>query len=261
MQRRLRPRTGHPDKGSLARGAQHHGTLAGVRGSEGDASRQRAGVQGPRLSLGCRRHGIETVPRPVKVPHVGGHIERLIGRLMGEVHLLSGTTFSDPRQRGEYDAEGRARITQSEFEWWLALQIVGIYHASEHRQLLRPPLAVWEEAIAALPLHRRREPPANDDPLLLDFLPFRTPAVGGQTIQLFNLVYHDPILKHWQVRREKPIVRYDKRDMSQVWVFDDAADRYWPISLRDPIPGRISFWEHQQARQALRAQGYLTVFG
>jgi len=211
------------------------------------------------LLWGCRRHGIETVPRPVKVPHVGGHIERLIGRLMGEVHLLPGTTFSDPRQRGDYDAEGRARITRSEFERWLALQIVGIYHASEHRQLLRPPLAVWEEAIAALPAHRRREPPANDDPLLLDFLPFRTPAIDGQTIQLFNLVYHDPILKHWQVRREKPIVRYDKRDMSQVWVFDDAADRYWPISLRDPNPGRISFWEHQQARQALRAQGYREV--
>ena len=208
---------------------------------------------------GCRRHGIETVPRPVKVPHVGGHIERLIGRLMGEVHLLPGTTFSDPRQRGEYDAEGRARITQSEFERWLALQIVGIYHASDHRQLLRPPVAVWNEAIAALPAHRRREPPVSDDPLLLDFLPFRTPTVDGQTIQLFNLVYHDPILKHWQVRREKPIVRYDKRDMSQVWVFDDAADHYWPIGLRDPVPGRISFWEHQQARQALRAQGYREV--
>lgn len=208
---------------------------------------------------GCRRHGIETVPRPVKVPHVGGHIERLIGRLMGEVHLLPGTTFSDPRQRGEYDAEGRARITQSEFERWLALQIVGIYHASDHRQLLRPPVAVWNEAIAALPAHRRREPPVSDDPLLLDFLPFRTPTIDGQTIQLFNLVYHDPILKHWQVRREKPIVRYDKRDMSQVWVFDDAADHYWPIGLRDPVPGRISFWEHQQARQALRAQGYREV--
>lgn len=208
---------------------------------------------------GCRRHGIETVPRPVKVPHVGGHIERLIGRLMGEVHLLPGTTFSDPRQRGEYDAEGRARITQSEFERWMALQIVGIYHASEHRQLLRPPVAVWNEAIATLPAHRRREPPASDDPLLLDFLPFRTPTVDGQTIQLFNLVYHDPILKHWQVRREKPIIRYDKRDMSQVWVFDEAADRYWPISLRDPVPGRMSFWEHQQARQALRAQGYREV--
>ncbi len=208
---------------------------------------------------GCRRHGIETKPRPIKVPHVGGHIERLIGRLMGEVHLLPGTTFSDPRQRGEYDAEGRARITQSEFERWMALQIVGIYHASEHRHLLRPPVAVWDEAIAALPAHRRREPPPSNDPLLLDFLPFRTPAVDGQTIQLFNLVYHDPILKHWQVRREKPIVRYDKRDMSQVYVFDDAEDRYWPITLRDPVPGRMSFWEHQQARQALRAQGYREV--
>jgi len=174
---------------------------------------------------------------------------------MGEVHLLPGTTFSDPRQRGEYDAEGRARITQSEFERWLALQIVGIYHVSDHRQLLRPPVAVWNEAIAALPGHRR-EPPASDDPLLLDFLPFRTPNIDGQNIQLFNLIYHDPILKHWQVRREKPVARDDKRDVSQVWVFDHAEDLHRPIGLRDPVPGRISSWGHQQARKALRARGY-----
>ena len=205
---------------------------------------------------GCRRHGIEVVPRPVKVPHVGGHIERLIGRLMGEVHLLPGSTFSDPRQRGDYDAEGKARITCSEFERWLALQIVGIYHAGVHRQLLRPPIAVWEEAAAEMPAHLRCMPSGGSERLLLDFLPFETRHVDGHTIRLFNLVYHDPILKHWQNRLEPLIVRYDKRDATQIWVLDEDADRYWPIALRDPLPGRITFWEYEQARQDLKTQGH-----
>jgi putative transposase len=52
------------------------------------------------------------------------------------------------------------------------------------------------------------------------------------------------------------IVRYDKRDATQVWVFDEDADRYWPIGLRDPLPGRVTVWEYEQARQDLKAQGY-----
>ena len=34
--------------------------------------------------------------RPPGTPHFGGHIERLIGTQMGAVHLLPGTTFSNP---------------------------------------------------------------------------------------------------------------------------------------------------------------------
>jgi len=40
------------------------------------------------LVRGCEQHGIQIVHRPKKTPRFGGHIERLIGTLMGEVHLL-----------------------------------------------------------------------------------------------------------------------------------------------------------------------------
>lgn len=43
------------------------------------------------LMRGCTEHGIEPVYRPVRTPHFGGHIERLIGTTMGAVHLLPGT--------------------------------------------------------------------------------------------------------------------------------------------------------------------------
>jgi len=52
------------------------------------------------LKRGCQEHGIEISFRPPGRPHFGGHIERLIGTMMGEVHLLPGTTFSSVAARG-----------------------------------------------------------------------------------------------------------------------------------------------------------------
>ena len=60
------------------------------------------------LRRGAEEYGISLIRRPVATPHYGGHIERLIGTMMGSVHLLPGTTFSDIEERGDYDF-GRAR--------------------------------------------------------------------------------------------------------------------------------------------------------
>lgn len=46
------------------------------------------------LKRGCQEHGIEISFRPPGRPHFGGHIERLIGTMMGEVHLLPGCNVS-----------------------------------------------------------------------------------------------------------------------------------------------------------------------
>jgi len=48
---------------------------------------------------GCEDAGIKIVWRPPAVPRFGGHIERLIGTQMGSLHLLPGTTFSNPQER------------------------------------------------------------------------------------------------------------------------------------------------------------------
>ena len=41
---------------------------------------------------------------------------------MGAVHVLPGTTFSNAKVRGDYDAEGRAVFTLRELEAWLAMK-------------------------------------------------------------------------------------------------------------------------------------------
>jgi putative transposase len=46
------------------------------------------------LIRGCQEYGIQLEHRPRGRPQYGGHIEVLIGTMMGTVHLLPGTTFS-----------------------------------------------------------------------------------------------------------------------------------------------------------------------
>jgi putative transposase len=97
------------------------------------------------LATACREYGIKLQFRPPATPRFGGHIERLIGTMMGTVHLLPGTTFSNVKVRGDYDAEGRATFTLRELEKWMAIEIAGKYHQRIHASLLHPPLAVWRE--------------------------------------------------------------------------------------------------------------------
>jgi putative transposase len=80
-------------------------------------------------------------------PHFGGHIERLIGTMMGVVHLLPGTTFSSVDQKGAYESEKRALLTLPELERWLALQIAGVYHLSIYSALGKTPMAAWQAGI------------------------------------------------------------------------------------------------------------------
>ena len=61
------------------------------------------------LKTACREYGVKLVYRPPATPRYGGHIERLIGTMMGAVHVLPGTTFSNPKAREGYASEARAR--------------------------------------------------------------------------------------------------------------------------------------------------------
>jgi hypothetical protein len=69
--------------------------------------------------------------------------------MMGDLHLLPGTTFSSIRHRGEYKPAKMASLTMRELERWLNLQIVEIYHQRVHRSIGEPPIKAWEKALAS----------------------------------------------------------------------------------------------------------------
>jgi putative transposase len=184
------------------------------------------------LERGCREHGISLKFRPPLRPHFGGHIERLIGTLMGEVHLLPGTTFSSIEKRGEYSSERKASLTLREFEQWLTLQIVDIYHQRIHRGIGTSPLAAWNTAIAgnaAGILH-----PANAEKFYIDFLPGETRLIRRDGIQLFNIHYWESALSPIAGRsKQKYLIRYDPRDLSHIYVKDTDGACYIKVPYRD----------------------------
>jgi putative transposase len=100
------------------------------------------------LRRGCREHQIDLDFRPIATPHFGGHIERLIGSVMGRIHLLPGTTFANPRERKGYASEQKAAMTLREFEHWLTVEVSERYHRTFHRGLGATPLGAWEHALS-----------------------------------------------------------------------------------------------------------------
>ncbi|PZN95068.1 MAG: plasmid replication initiator-like protein [Hyphomicrobiales bacterium] len=198
---------------------------------------------------GCDDHNISVAYRPPGTPRFGGHIERLIGTMMGAVHLLPGTHFSNVQERGDYDSEGRAVMTMRELETWLALEIIA-YHADLHRGIGRPPSAAWNEAISARPPRQVRDPLG----FLIDFLPFEARVLRRTGIHLHNICYWSDGLAPWVGRSDdKVLVKYDPRDLHQVFV--KLGGHYLMAPTRNPARPAITLWEQKAALRVQRARG------
>lgn len=209
------------------------------------------------LRRGCEQYGIGIDYRPVATPHYGGHIERLIGTMMGKVHLLPGTTFSDTRVKGDLDPSKSAAMTLDELQRWLVHAIAGEYHNSVHRAIHLPPGAAWERGIVG-DEHTagRGAPVAVPDPrrFLIDFLPLEHRLVRREGISLHSIHYWSDVLSLWVGRPQKMIVRYDPRDLSRIYLL--APDgQYYDVSYRDLRRPPITLWEHHLAHKRLREEG------
>lgn len=120
-----------------------------VWGLPANPCRQRQGVQGGDAAAGLRGIRYRSRVRPVKRPQFGAHIERALGTFSKEIHELPGTTFSNTRERGDYDSEGKASLTLSEFETASATYIVDVYHQKIHSSLGASPMSSIKRASSA----------------------------------------------------------------------------------------------------------------
>ncbi len=213
------------------------------------------------LRRGCEQYGIAIDYRPVRTPHFGGHIERLIGTMMGKVHLLPGTTFSNIAEKGNNNPEKTASMTVDELERWLVQAIAGVYHRTMHRALGIAPLAAWERGLfgdGVIP--GCGEPAAVSDSrrFLIDFLPLERRLIRRDGISLNSIHYWSDILRVWIGEPQKVIVRYDPRDLSRLYLL--APDgQYYDLHYRDLRRPPISLWEHRLALKRLREEGRHTV--
>jgi putative transposase len=217
----------------------------------------------------CLMYGISLEFRPVKQPRYGGHIERILGTLLREIHDLPGTTFSSIRDREGYDAEKHASMTKSEFEEWLVGLICKVYHQRLHSGIGMTPVRKWDIGIFGNgEIHGAGLPPRPTDrmTILLDFLPSfeRTVQTFGVTID--GMSYYAEALRPWinsidlETRKKRELIfRRDPRDISVVWFFDPTLKQYFKIPFADQSLPAMSVWEYQQVREKLKREGQASV--
>lgn len=205
---------------------------------------------------GCAQYGIGLEYRPVKTPHYGGHIERLIGTFMGKVHLLPGTTFSNVQEKDVADPKKTAAYTLAELEEWLMVQIVEVYHRTKHRGIGEVPLARWERGILGtrdVPGRGLLPRVADAKRFFIDFLPASHRRVRQQGIVWDHVWYWSDALRPL-VDEQSVLVRRDPRDLSRLYMIaPDGAD-YLEVPYANLTRRPISLWEHRRARQLLQQE-------
>lgn len=199
----------------------------------------------------CREEGIKLIFRPAGAPHYGGHIERLIGTMMGRVHFYPGSTFANPIARQSNKPARFAAMTFREFECALGWEIAGRYNEEIHSALLRPPIAVWREREASLALRMPKDRMA----FWISFLPDAHRTLRPDGIWLHDIPYWSNTLSG-QVGRAKGelLIKFDPRDVSRIFV-QHPDGRFLEARARPLGFPVISLREWKQGRKALGGIG------
>jgi putative transposase len=216
--------------------------------------------RGKMLTMACKEYGIDIEWRPVATPHYGAHIERLLGTLNGEIHNAPGTTFSNPAERGEYDANNQSAMSLTEFEKWFTILCVEAYHQRPHSELGMSPVAKWHEGI----IGTKKSPGTGIPPritdefrLKLDLMPFETRTVQHYGIVWDHIEYQHDLLRQWinapdpdhPKHKRKFLCRRDPRDISVIWFYDPEVRQYYTIPYRNTSHPAISIWEYREAER------------
>jgi putative transposase len=204
----------------------------------------------------CSNLGIETDRRPVAAPRYGGHIERLIGSVMSEMHLLPGTTFSNIAARGDYDSDAAAVMTIDEFEVWLWRFVAGDYNRRIHASLSAPPLETWRRLCAEQAVTPRQ--PLDPEGLTVAFLPRFSRTITRQGISFHHVRYYEPFLGPlFDSGLRRVELAYDPRDLSRLLLETPQGVR--ALRYRTLARPPMSLWELLAARRRLRAEGRAQV--
>lgn len=217
---------------------------------------------GRALSRGCDEYGISLEWRPKGQPNYGPHIERAFRTFMSETHALKGTTFSNVKEKLDYDSEGRACLTLAELELWFTLYIVYVYHNNKHAGICDfPPIQRYaqcvfgtdEELGVGLP-----EPIDNEDKLRLDFMPFEYKSVQRHGITWDYISYYAPVLKNrigqkgTDGKGKKFYCVRDPRDISLIYFLDPDQNIYYPVPYFDATLPVMSKWDLKEVRRIIK---------
>jgi putative transposase len=158
-------------------------------------------------------------------------------------------------------------MTLAAVEKWFTLYLLGYYHQQPHKGNDNlPPVYVWEQAMLyGTDSHPATGVPArveNETQLRLDFLPYFERTIQEYGIQNWGITWYSDSIRRFIHSRHKDsikkkkmfICRYDPRDLSHIWVYDDVAKIYIDVPFRDRRRPPVSLWEVKAAKRLNRTE-------
>ncbi|MHC2148919.1 transposase [Pseudomonas sp. 210_17 TE3656] len=185
-------------------------------------------------------YNIDLLLRPIGKKHYGGHVERLIGTLMGKVHMLPGTTYSNVLTKAEYDSAKESALTYKQLCVWFADQ-VAIYHGRAHEGLARKtPSEVWDEEIGKLGASYVPPMPGDFRTFALDFFPSIQRTVQTKGVEFKGDFYVSSVVR----RRvgQRLIFKYNPLNLGKIWLRLDG--KYYEVPYSDVTKESISLSEY-----------------
>jgi putative transposase len=158
--------------------------------------------------------GIAYINPPKGPKELRGTIERVFGTMAQSLlPRLTGRTFSDVVEKGDYDSEGKTALKVEDVCEALIRWVVDIYHRTPHRSLSgQTPQECWD----ALTDKYGVTPPPDLRTRRLVFGTKLERKVGKHGIRVLNINYHHPSITEW-------LLRNDDREVNIRWYPSDIG--------------------------------------
>lgn len=191
-------------------------------------------LHGDSVESACLEMGINLHYCGVAHPEMKGAIERAIGTVnRGLIHTLPGTTFSNTKQRGNYDSEAHAAIDIEVLTHVLVKWIADQYHKQPHKGLKgRTPLEVWQESEKNTVIELPAFPRQLDAIVGID----STRTLFHYGLEYENLLYNSTLLQALNLKVEgtrKLQLRAFEHDVSYIAVFHPDLKEFIDVPAVD----------------------------
>ena len=208
------------------------------------------------LIKACVLHDINIDYRPLGKTNYGGHIERMIGTVMAETHLIPGTTFSSTKEKGKYDPEKNAVMTFSELEKWLISFITKIYHKRVHHGIGMTPEEKFLDGMLRDEAAGMAAKPDNPQTIYLDFLPSFKRTIQRNGVNIDGLNYYDGVLRPFihavdetTGKKKKFIFKRDPKNIAEVWFYNEVDNNYYRIPAADQSIEHLTLFEFNELKK------------
>ena len=210
----------------------------------------------------CDEYGITLLKRPVARPQFGAHVERVLGTINKEVHNLSGTTFSNITQKGEYNSQKEATFTLEELIKWLTQYIVNIYHKKYHHGIDMSPEDKYVKGIIGDDETAGTGilPPIIDDldNIKISLLPTYYRSIQKDGISLDGITYYSDVLRHWigvtdeTKNKIQHKIKRDPLNIQKIYFYDPEIKEYFDVPYRKIYAPVMTLWDLYAVKRYLK---------